>query len=191
MAWLKRWWYKNKTYAGYIWRHKVAVYRAGRMLGVGRWQLICHDLSKLRRDEWGPYAHFFNGGPHKPWAQVTSYEKMHYYDMAWRSSAEGVREAFDRAWLNHQHRNPHHWQSWLLVEDSGERVLLEMPLKYAREMLADWMGAGMAIRGHGLDDAIAETRLWYGKKRDVIVIGDATRAFVESTLGVAGAAPTE
>lgn len=37
-----------------------------------------------------------------------------------------VVENFNRAWLLHIHRNPHHWQHWVLINDDpelGETVL--------------------------------------------------------------------
>lgn len=58
-----------------------------------------------------------------------------------------VEAAFDVAWVQHQHRNPHHWQHWVLREDDGATKLLPMPDRYVREMVADWAGAGRAITG--------------------------------------------
>lgn len=177
-------------YLRYLHRHKLAVYRAGRLLGVGRMQLLVHDLSKFRPDEFFPYAESFYGGPHRPWSEVSGYAKREHFDWAWATSKEGVREAFDRAWLLHQHRNAHHWQSHVLRNDNGTTVALEMPHHYMLEMVADWCGAGMAINGHGLDAARAETRAWYEKNRDRMLLGTWTRSHVERVLGVAGSAPT-
>ena len=108
----------------YLTRHKWYVYKAGRKLGVGRYQLLIHDLSKFYPDEWFAYAnHFFS---HK---------------LKDGSHRTGSDDAFDKAWLYHQKRNKHHWQFWVHIYDTSEVVCraTEMPRKYAQEMVADWM----------------------------------------------------
>lgn len=108
-------------YASYVVRHKWFVLLAGLRTGAPIWRLVIHDWSKLTPAEWFPYVQTFYGAP-RP-------------------------HAFDHAWLHHQHRNPHHWQHWLLREDGGATKTLRMPEKFVREMVADWMGAGRAITG--------------------------------------------
>lgn len=108
-------------YLAYVVRHKWFVFRAGLRTGAPLWRLLVHDWSKFTPAEWGPYVRKFYGG----WERL---------------------DEFDQAWLHHQHHNPHHWQHWLLREDSGLLKLLRMPDDLVREMVADWMGAGRAIR---------------------------------------------
>jgi hypothetical protein len=84
--------------------------------------------------------------------------------------------AFDRAWLHHQHANPHHWQHWVLREDSGATKVLEMPEPLVRDMVADWMGAGRAITGRW------EVHSWYAANREKIFLHPATRDMVELLL---------
>jgi hypothetical protein len=148
------------------------------------WLGVLHDLSKLRPDELAPYAVWFYGGPHRPWERFSGYEKVYHHGAAWGLSAEGRKAAFDRAWLAHLHRNRHHPQHWLLRQDTDGDVYLEMPEKYAREMVADWLGAGMAIKGHGWDRAPAECREWWAANRDRPGYGmhPRTRALVETLL---------
>jgi hypothetical protein len=167
-------------YGRYVLRHKAFVYRAGRALGLGRWQLLRHDLSKFRPSEWFPYATYFYGGDRPSRGDFVSGDVR----MAlWDYCREGVAEAFDRAWLLHQHRNPHHYQFWVLREDSGAVKCLPMPWRYAMEMVADWRGAGTAL---GKPD----TRAWYLHNREHIQLHPTTRAWVERELGVgAGDAP--
>ena len=147
---------KHWQYLKYVIRHKRFVYQEGRKLGLGRWQLIKHDWSKFLPSEWFPYARFFYGGARTALAM-------------WE---------FKAAWLKHQHRNPHHWQHWVLREDSGEVKVLDMPDKYRREMLADWRGAGRAI--HGKD----ETASWYEKTKSGRMLYPDTLVWVERELGV-------
>lgn len=111
-------------YASYVVRHKWFVFRAGLRTSAPLWRLVIHDWTKFTPAEWGPYVERFYGG---------------------RLSDDSI--AFSRAWLHHQHRNPHHWQHWVLRQDGGEIIVLPMPEQFVREMVADWMGAGRAITG--------------------------------------------
>ncbi len=115
------------AYFKYVMRHKYFVFRACALTGASFWLGLIHDLSKFRPSEWVPYAHTFY-------------------------AADGTNQykptvEFDIAWVKHQHRNPHHHQHWTLLNDDGTIELLPMPEKYVREMIADWIGAGMAIHG--------------------------------------------
>lgn len=136
-------------YAGYVARHKWFVFRAGLKTKAPLWRLIIHDWSKLTPAEWFPYVNTF-----------------------YRDDVPGAPEAFDRAWLHHQHRNPHHWQHWLLREDDGPTRTLEMPEPLVREMVADWMGAGRAITGRW------DVGGWYDKNAAKIVLFPTARHLV-------------
>lgn len=142
-------------YLGYVLRHKKFVYQEGRKLGLGDWQLLTHDWSKFLPDEWFPYVGSFN------------------------ISRELYADAFDVAWLKHQRRHPHHWQYWVLINDSDEPQVrcLRMPFKYILEMVADWRGASRAITGGD------NTLKWYGQHRDQIMLHPVTRVHVEALIG--------
>lgn len=129
------------------------------------WRYLVHDLSKLLPSEWTPYVHEFYG-------KSTPEE---------RTQAIGVR--FDRAWLLHQHRNPHHWQHWILREDSGATKVLLPEAWFVDEMVADWIGAGTKIlRWPTLTECIAATVAWYMANREKIVLRDMARQRVERNL---------
>jgi hypothetical protein len=145
-------------YASYVARHKWFVLQAGLETGAPLWRLVIHDWSKMTPAEWRPYAEYF------------------YTD-------NGSQAAFDRAWLHHQHRNPHHWQHWVLREDDGDTNALPMPGPLVREMAADWMGAGRAITGRW---AVME---WYRANREKMILHPETRALVEALIDGAGGAP--
>lgn len=121
-------------YLRYLWsllRHKWFVFVAGvRLDGIPLWRLVVHDWSKFLPSEFLPYARNFYG----------DYSKS-------PRDREQVSADFDRAWLHHIHHNPHHWQHWLLVNDEDGTYPLPMARSYAREMVADWMGAGRAYTG--------------------------------------------
>jgi len=143
---------KNLEYLAYMWRHKWSVFKAGWKLGVPWSLLVLHDLSKFLPWEWFPYLNYFYGTPDQ--------------------------SSFDRAWLDHIHHNKHHWQYWVLREDNGKVVCLDMPIYYILEMVADWIGVGQA---KGSTDP-AEVEKWYAANIDKIPLSKRTRYMVELTI---------
>jgi hypothetical protein len=170
---------KHLKYARYLAIHKwfvmVACFRRGLIL-----QGIVHDWSKFLPSEWRPYAEFFYSAiDRKTRDELRQQCFKATGSFPWPSSAE-LRDAFNVAWLKHQHRSPHHWQHWVLRNDDGSTVLIEMPRKYALEMLCDWDGAGRAITGK-----CGGTKDWYLKNRPKITLHFATQQLVEKELGIA------
>lgn len=192
MSWKRHW-----NYFKYICRHKYYVFVEGMKLHVPIYLLILHDWSKFLPNEWLPYARCF-------YAKDGTKQ--------YNETAE-----FARAWMLHQHRNKHHWQHWLfvndlrsnfsicksnfLVWDRGEASFIDiyvdpvtvspalkffrfspdiMPLKYCLEMLADWKGASRTITGAD------NTKDWYYKNKDNMILHSETRKWIEKQLGVIG-----
>jgi len=153
-------------YASYVMRHKWYVFVECWRLGIV-WRGVTHDLSKLRPDEWVPYATFFHG----PRA-IQRRDASGYYKPT--DTGDG---AFDFAWLLHQKRNRHHWQWWVIPEDGGGEKMLPMPADDRLEMLADWRGAG---RAQGTPD----TRSWYMVNRDKMRLHPDTRSWLEREIGI-------
>lgn len=153
-----------RMHLAYFWqvaRHKWFIFLECCKLGIP-WLGIVHDWSKFLPSEWGSYALTFCGG----W----EYEKR----------PQWLKDAFDVAWNHHQKRNKHHWQYWMLTNDSDEpqTVALSMPDCYRREMLADWRGAGRAYGN-------PNTSQWYEQHKHKIIIHADTRAWIENQLGLA------
>ena len=158
-------------YDAYLNEHRINVQKAYEWLyaNIPEMQDICHrnpdldrqiaehDASKEFSDEYTPYAVYFYG---------TTEE------------AEQVKDAYNVAWLLHQHRNPHHWQYWLLRNDNPKEgaVPLEMPIPYVIEMLADWMSFGIK------DGDISEVICFYRKHKDYMQFHPNTRKLVETIL---------
>ena len=162
------------TYLKFLWsliRHKWFVFIECCKLGMP-WLGIIHDWSKFRPSEFVPYARYFYGK--RTMADIPG-EIMEIF----AGERDFVEQAFDIAWLHHQKRNKHHWQYWLLVNDSDEPQIrpLPMPEHYRREMVADWRGAG---RAYGNPD----TQEWYLKNREKIILHPETRTLVELDLGM-------
>jgi hypothetical protein len=152
-------------YLSYVARHKWFVFLACWQIRAPLWNAIIHDWSKFTPQEWFPYVDYFyrRGGKDKHTADGKSY-------------TAGCDDAFDAAWLRHLHRNPHHYQFWVLRQDDGQIKTLPMPERYVREMIADWIGAGRA-QGHG-DDVEG----WYAANNHKMVLHPETRERVEQLL---------
>ena len=115
-----------------------------------------HDASKNEIDEYMAYDRYFYG----------------------RNRSYAVVQEFNHAWLKHIHRNPHHWQHWVLInDDPGEGMtVLEMPYHYIIEMICDWWAFSWR------EENLREIFKWYDEHKDYMKLGDRTRFNVEYIL---------
>lgn len=115
-----------------------------------------HDLSKYTAAEYDAYDAYFYG----------------------KNKTYKVVQDFSRAWLHHIHRNPHHWQYWVLINDEpGEGMdILEMDYCYIIEMICDWWSFSWK-KGE-----LYEIFSWYDQHKDYIKLGYKTRKTVEDIL---------
>jgi len=155
---------RHLSYLKYVLLHKWYVWQAGLVTGAPLWRLLIHDWTKFRPSEWKDYA------PNFYRLDGSSQERD--------DRPEAVKGPFRKALQRHYKRNKHHWQYWVYFRpDTRELKALEMPEKFVREMIADWMGAGKATTGDW--DSIEE---WYPKNKDKMILHDATRLKVEEIL---------
>jgi hypothetical protein len=134
---------KYLKYLSYVIRHKWYVFKACLRWGL-IWRGLVHDLSKFLPSEIVPYANWFRGEYGLSFSPTLSDALTKH--AIWKLDLHyECKRAFDEAWLFHQHRNPHHWQYWLLRKDDGSLQAMEMPDIYVIEMVADWVGAGTAL----------------------------------------------
>lgn len=143
-------------------RHKAHVYRAGRALGLGRWQLILHDLSKFSREEWGPYVAY-----------------QPYFGRAADAPAT-VRAAFDAAWRHHWQHNAHHAEHWAEPIHAGDPPgePLRMPVRYVLELVAD-----LIAMGH--EPGMLDAQAYYRQFGARMPLHPETRHAVEACLSMA------
>lgn len=146
--------------------HIRYVQEAGRKIGVADHLLAIHDYSKFSIQEFPHYALHFHGG--------------------------GNPDGFAGAWLHHIHNNPHHWQHWIFPQSFMPRGaqnveiggVVEMSQLYAREMIADWMGASMAYTGSW------DMQKWLWDNMPKITVHSRTAAFLRNCLDSLGYADT-
>lgn len=120
-----------------------------------------HDASKSDPEEYEAYDAYFYGGNR-------SYQ---------------VVQDFNYAWLRHIRLNPHHWQSWVLIQDDPEEgeIVLDMPYNYIIEMICDWWAFSWNSGN------LREIFNWYDKHKDYIKLSDKTRMRVTHILGMINA----
>lgn len=125
------------------------------------WAPLFHDNSKLWPSEFKAYANYY---------------------MRPSPAREQFGEAYDYAWNGHWKKNKHHWQYWVVDmhldgEDRQPRVrVLRIPSRYLKEMIADWIAAGISYTG---SDNLDE---WWGRNKNKMVLHPITRYVIESYI---------
>lgn len=118
-------------------------------------QILSHDNSKWDDEEYDAYCEYFFG-PEK---------------------TDDVKEEFDKAWLHHIHKNPHHWQHWVLLEDKeGEPKVIEMPKNYVIEMISDHWSFSWK------QNNLYEIFNWYNENKLKMILHPNTIALYEDIL---------
>ena len=134
-------------------------------------QMKCHDASKDTLDEYDAYDRYFYGTGFGP-----------------AGKAPEVKRDFHEAFLKHIHRNPHHWQYWVLIHDDDESggvdgvEPLDMPDDYILEMICDWWSFSWKKLNEGEEDGLKEIFNWYEKGKDSIRMSNKTRQKTEKLL---------
>lgn len=190
--------------------HRWYVFQEARKLGIPFLGLI-HDWSKYLPSEFIPYARYFNSGYARgeqpedvklafdfAWLHHQRWNKHHWQSYVLHNdNAECPKWQITR--MQWQEANPYvvtvnigkgqelqavsldedHWNYMIHTAREMSRLpkALPMPDRYRREMLADWRGAGRAYGN-------ADTKGWYLKNREGIILHKDTRKWVERELGI-------
>lgn len=141
---------------GYDWMLENLPEVIDRTITAGWRTSFAHDKSKNEPDEYDAYDAYFYGNNR-------SYE---------------VVQNYNRAWLLHIHRNPHHWQHWILINDDPKEgeIILEMPYDDIVEMICDWWAFSWS---KGKLDEIFK---WYEEHSKYMKLAPKTRETVEDIL---------
>lgn len=152
---MNKYWRHLKT----ITKHKWYVFVACAHVGLV-WRGIIHDLSKYSPIEFFSSARYFQGNK-----SPTEVEK--------------AKSSYSIAWMNHKAKNKHHWQYWL--DNEGDQIFpIEMPVKYIKEMLCDWLGAGKAYNKDSW--TIDDLKTWWAVNKTNIMITNKTYHIIEFCL---------
>lgn len=134
--------------------HKYWVYYFGRKLGIGRWRLIKHDISKFSFTEFIESVKYYQGSS----SPIPVCKKINGYS---------------KAWQHHKGRNQHHYEYWTDNYDSG-MTLIPMPFECLEEMIADWCAAGRTYQGKEWSFS-SQCDWWENKKKQNPSIHDLTK----------------
>ena len=140
--------------------HKKYVFLYCFIAGI-TWQGIKHDMSKLNPKEF--------------------FESVKYYQGN-RSPIDASREenGYSKAFLHHVGHNKHHYEYWIDHYDMGG-IPVQMPYKYALELVCDYLGAGRAYMKDKFTYQ-AEYQWWMKKNENPIMMHPHTKAFVDEML---------
>jgi hypothetical protein len=193
---------RHWQYLKYVLRHKWFVFVAGCALDVP-WLALLHDNSKFMPDEWCWYArHFYTESGEKRtilnsdgfYRDVPDDTK---FERAWlkhiRRNKHHPQHWVDVRFARCKCRGSGYVRTRmdvLLNDEDGARCMTcltkipvggvvlnirEMPKKYRKEMLADWIGAGQA---QGTPNTLA----WYETRGKNLPLGPETRTWIEAHL---------
>lgn len=123
------------------------------------WQGIIHDLSKF---SWTEFS------------RAVKYWDDNISSLANERRILGYSETF----LHHRGRNPHHYEYWIHSLDEGG-IPARMPLKYAKELICDYLAAAKTYGGDPRDED-----LWWIKYRDHIKMHQDTKDFISGVFAV-------
>jgi hypothetical protein len=193
------------AYLTYVLRHKWYVFQAGWKLGIPVLAAL-HDNSKFLPDEFLPYARFFHNldgtkrtdqpgsALHEEsqaskdfaWAWLRHIQRNKHHPQYWV-----IIESFhcDCPYVMRAEGFP---RTDVLLNDSGiarcltcgakrhlshvHYMVADMPMSYRKEMLADWIGVGKALKTPG-------PLVWYATRGQGLVLHPRTRAWIEAELG--------
>ena len=156
----------SKEYNKYLQEHRANVAKAFYWMQTNVPHLMvndyetqitaAHDKSKSDPEEYGAYDQHFYG----------------------KDKSHDIELEYQKAWLNHIHKNQHHWQYWILNNDDpneGE-ILLDIPYNYIVEMICDWWS--FSFKQNKLDEIFN----WYDSHNKYMKLSDNTRSLVEYIL---------
>lgn len=124
------------------------------------WQGITHDLSKFSWIEFWESVKYYNG--------TTSPINFAKAD-----------QGFSYAWQHHKGRNPHHYEYWTDHYDDGT-TCIEMPYKYATELICDYLGAARAYLGDKF--TYQNEYMWWLQKKKIAKIHPKTSQYITDVL---------
>ena len=161
------------AYLSYVIRHRWFVMLECFRVGL-IWRGLVHDLSKFLPSEFFPYARFFHAkdGTKKQRRDATGYYKPD----------DTGDPLFDRAWFQHQARNRHHWQYWVLARSDGSQYAFAMTEADTLEMICDWHGAARAQGVQSQPDDRLSVMAWWWANRGKMRLHTVTEMTVQEIL---------
>lgn len=124
------------------------------------WRGLMHDMSKFHPVEFWESVRYYTG---------TSSPIN-------KCKAE---KGYSKAWLHHKGINKHHYEYWQDNFDKGGEAL-QMPFKYALEMVCDYLGAARAYWGK--EFTYVKEWEWWQEKCKIAAMHPQTKDFVDRLI---------
>jgi hypothetical protein len=128
---------------------------------------ILHDINKYLPVVFIPYAKY----------SLINYKKNS--DSTGYYSPHTDYDKLTLAMNWHTTHSKHHWQYWSVQAEADNTVALDIPEKYIKEMICDWIGANIA-GGRGRDGA----RAWYINNGDKLLLSNNTRKYIKRFFNI-------
>jgi hypothetical protein len=141
-----------------ICKHRAYVFYYSCKAGIPLQGLV-HDLSKFSPIEFLEGVKYYQGTS----SPINACKK---------------KNGWSKAWMHHKGRNRHHYEYWIDNLDKGTGTPLEMPIKYAIEMICDFLAAGRAYNGKNFTYK-DEYNWWQNKKAVGPAINSDTIKFLD------------
>lgn len=142
--------------------HKYWVFHYCRLMGIP-FQGLVHDLSKFSPTEFWESVHWYQG----------TYSPI--------NACKAVN-GWSAAWMHHKGRNRHHYEYWQDNFDQGGHAV-EMPFRFKKEMLCDYLGAGRAYYGKDFTYE-KELEWWREKSAKPLAMHPEDRKFIDCWMRV-------
>ena len=142
--------------------HKRWVFYYCYKVGI-TFQGLIHDLSKFSPTEFWESVKYYQGTS----SPIDACKK---------------ENGWSAAWMHHKGRNKHHYEYWQDNFDNGGNPI-EMPMKYKKEMLCDYLGAGRAYYGKSFNFE-KELKWWESKKSKPIAMHPNDMAFIDKYINL-------
>ena len=123
------------------------------------WNILLHDDTRTVNDEYYAY-----------------YDYFYNRDKKGKCKNKYAEQNFRIAKLAHYHRNPDHWQHWILLNDDEGEEYLEIPLCYIIEMICDWWSFSWKTGN------LMEIFNYYDQHKDKIKMNEFSRNKLEDIL---------
>lgn len=143
-------------YFRYLMYHKYTVFAAGCYVGLPYYRSILHDLDKFLPKSFHHYA-------------------ISFYDENGNQRYQ-PSDQLSFVWLDHQKRNKHHWQAWVLIREDGSKTPLPIHYPYTLEMVADYLAFSVSV-----PNALSATE-YYLREKDNMILHPKTQVVIESLL---------
>lgn len=91
-----------------------------------------------------------------------------------KEGEEKNHELFERAWNDHQKRNSHHWQYYIMFKRDRQSKALYMPVIDVLEMLCDWTAMSLTFKNKPSD--------WYNSNKGDMLLHEDTVEMIEMFL---------